>query len=470
MHILFLNPQGNFDSADSHLAEHPDFGGQLIYVKEVARAMVAAGHRVDIVTRRIVDPEWPEFSAPVDHYEGTGPGLRIVRIPCGGDRFLAKERLWEHLPEFADRAVAFYAGARPDCLTAHYADGGYCAALVQARSGLPFTFTGHSLGAQKMDKLGVSRDNREVMEQRYRFSRRIAAERLSMRRACRIITSTLQERMEQYGHPLYHGAVDVTDEERFAVIPPGVNTTIFHAGHDKTDDEVARRLDRRLADPGRPHLLVASRLDEKKNIAGTVEAYLSSPALRDEVGLAICLRGMDDPFEEVESLPEAEQVVLRPVLEMISAAGLRGRVDFLDIPSQAELAATYRYFARRGSVFVLAAFYEPFGLAPIEAAACGLACVATRNGGPTEVFADGSGVLVDPFDASDIARGMLAAVAAHGDLSRRAAQRVRERYTWEQTAAGYLRVIGQCLEAGAAPARAVPALDASERIAAYLSR
>ena len=52
MHIIFFNPQGNFDAVDSHLTEHPDFGGQLVYVKEVAMAMVDAGHQVDIVTRR----------------------------------------------------------------------------------------------------------------------------------------------------------------------------------------------------------------------------------------------------------------------------------------------------------------------------------------------------------------------------------------------------------------------------------
>ena len=43
MHILFFNPQGNFDDVDSYLTEHPDFGGQLVYVKELAMAMVDAG-------------------------------------------------------------------------------------------------------------------------------------------------------------------------------------------------------------------------------------------------------------------------------------------------------------------------------------------------------------------------------------------------------------------------------------------
>jgi sucrose-phosphate synthase len=156
MHTLFFNPQGNFDKTDSHLTEHPDFGGQLVYVKEIAMAMVAAGHKVDIVTRRIIDPEWPEFSASIDYYNDHAPDLRIVRIPCGGDGFLAKEQLWDHLPEFVDETVKFYGRDLPGFVTAHYADGGYCAALMQAATGLGFTFTGHSLGAHKLDKLGTN--------------------------------------------------------------------------------------------------------------------------------------------------------------------------------------------------------------------------------------------------------------------------------------------------------------------------
>ncbi|MFN2167505.1 MAG: glycosyltransferase family 1 protein, partial [Anaerolineae bacterium] len=54
MKIAFLNPQGNFDPKDSYWTEHPDFGGQLVYVKEVAIAVAALGHQADILTRQIV--------------------------------------------------------------------------------------------------------------------------------------------------------------------------------------------------------------------------------------------------------------------------------------------------------------------------------------------------------------------------------------------------------------------------------
>jgi len=420
----------------------------LVYVKEIAMVMVAAGHKVDIVTRRIIDPEWPEFSASIDHYNDHAPDLRIVRIPCGGDGFLAKEQLWDHLPKFVDETVKFYGGDLPDFMTAHYADGGYCAALLQAATGLGFTFTGHSLGAQKLDKLGANSENADEMEQRFLFSRRIDAERLAMERAFRIITSTHQERMEQYAHPLYRGAVDVNDDGKFSVIPPGVNLKIFNIEGSEVDLVVEEKLRAKLKNPDQPHLLIASRIDEKKNIGNAVAAWVSAPSLVERAGLVICVRGVDDPWEDISSMIPEEQTVLQAILDMIEAAGLREHVDFLNIPSQAELAATYRYLARRKSVFVLPSVYEPFGLAPIEAAACGLACVATKNGGPSEIFEDGSGVLIDPFDVDDIARGMAEGLDRQADLSVRGRKRVLAMYTWDKTAAGYLSVIRDGVESG----------------------
>jgi sucrose-phosphate synthase len=469
MHILFFNPQGNFDEADSYLTEHPDFGGQLVYVKEVAMAMVEAGHRVDIVTRRIIDPEWPEFSATIGHYNSLAPGLRIVRISCGGDAFLAKEQLWKHLEEFVAGTIEFYGDSLPDFVTAHYADGGYCAVLMQSQTGLRFTFTGHSLGAQKMDKLGMNSANAGEMEQRFCFSKRIAAERMAMEWAYRIITSTGQERMEQYAHLLYAGAVNVHDDAKFAVIPPGVNTQVFSNEASGADQAVNQKLGAVLSNPNQPHLLVASRIDEKKNIGGAVAAYARSSQLQKKAGFVICTRGIDQPFEQIDSLSDEEQEVLRPILEIISTARLRDRVDFLDIQSQAELAATYRYFAARKSVFVLTSFYEPFGLAPIEAGACGRSCAATSKGGPTEIFADGCGVLVDPTDIDDVARGLEEALDRHEELAARARTRVLDMYTWEKTAARYLAVIADGVAGGLDIGGEVPELDAGQRIESYLS-
>ena len=468
MHVAFLNPQGNFDPDDSYWAGHPDFGGQLVYVKEVALALADLGVRVDIVTRRIRDPEWPEFSGDVDYYEGSPDNPRILRIPCGGDSFLRKEALWPCLVEFVDNLLESYGSDAPDFVTSHYADGGYCAALIQSRTGLGFSFTGHSLGAQKFDKLGVDADNAADMEDTFRFSRRIHAERLSMERATTMITSTAQERFEQYSHSLYSGAVEVADDERFAVIPPGVNTGVFTTRDQAWDEEVIERVFSPATISRRRYIIVSSRLDGKKNVGGVVAAYASNETLRDRARLAIVIRGVPDPYGDISMLPESEREVLRQILEIVRSGRLEESIDFLDVRSQQDLASVYRGLARRGSVFALTSFYEPFGLAPIEAAACGLGGVATRNGGPSEIFVDGAGALVDPTDAQDIGRGLLEALEDYERYAERGRVRVSEKYTWHATASGYLEVITRNRGRGNGLGVPVPELDCAERIARYL--
>ena len=159
MHIVFMNPQGNFDPKDSYLTEHPDFGGQLVYVRELAQAMAKRGHKIDIVTRRIRDASWPEFSTAQDSYPGFEESLRIIRFSFGGDNFLNKEELWPHIPELVDKMLQFYGKNQPDIITSHYADGGYAAKIASELAGIPFSFTGHSLGAQKLDKLAITNKN-----------------------------------------------------------------------------------------------------------------------------------------------------------------------------------------------------------------------------------------------------------------------------------------------------------------------
>ncbi len=442
MRIGFINPQGNFDRQDSYLTEHPDFGGQLVYVKELALAMGRQGVDVDILTRRIDDPEWPEFSEALDDFGDMTERVRIVRLSFGGDRFLAKEQLWPHLPEFVMAIEEFYRSEQwPDFFTAHYADAAAVAFRLKQGHGRPFTFTGHSLGAQKMDKLGVNADNFEAMEARYHFSKRLAAERQGMALADTIVTSTSEERFGQYGHRLYSGAVDPDDDGRFRVIPPGINSRIFNA--DEASDSASDR--RKVLDqvpyPDEPHVVVSSRLDPKKNVAGVVEAFACSPGLRNTARLALFVRGTDNPWKDLGRLGESERQVLMPILERIEAAGLRDRVHFLNLNSQQQLACAYRLLGRSGSVFALPSLFEPFGLAPIEAAACGLAVAATRNGGPTEIFADGVGELFDPEDHADMAVALERALANQQELAASAAKRVAERYTWERTAQAYLEVI-----------------------------
>lgn len=462
MRIAFLNPQGNFDPLDSYWTEHPDFGGQLVYVKEVALALGRLGHHVDILTRRILDPEWIGFEGMLDAYPGE-PNVRIVRLPCGGDGFLRKEDLWPRLgTEWVPNIQAFYSsdGQQPDVTTTHYGDGGLAGALWQAVGGPPFTLTGHSLGAQKLDRLlakpGTLVDD---LDAHYFFSVRISAERVAMNHAARIITSTRQERMEQYGHATYQGAVDPDDDAKFAVVPPGVNLSIFDAGVRRPEDEriagyLEQMLARDIAQQRRdlPAVLCSSRLDPKKNHIELVRAFAGSAELQAAANLLIVIRGAED-IHSREGLTITEQAVLDEVVAVCEAHDLWGKVSAFSLASQKELAAAYRHLSARRSAFALTALYEPFGLAPLEAMAAGLPAAVTRNGGPSESLYDGAtgrefGVLVDPADPTDIAAGLLRLVGPEDEwdrLQEAGRERVLTRYTWDRTAAGYLSVLESIL-------------------------
>ena len=278
MHIGFINPQGNFDYNDSHWTEHPDFGGQLVYVKQLALAIAAQGHKVDILTRQIIDTEWPAFAEKFDSYADQ-PNIRIIRLPAGPEEFLRKELLWPYLvQDWVPNIINFYREEEqfPDAMTAHFADGGLSAVLIRAQTGIPFTFTAHSLGALKMDRLHVNPDNIAEMNEYFHFGCRLVAERLSMNHSGVNITSTLtQERFYQYAHPAYHGAVDVNNGKRFATISPGVNPDVFGPDICLENEEIIyqqiqSRLERDIVSDRTtlPAIIASSRLEPKKNHIG----------------------------------------------------------------------------------------------------------------------------------------------------------------------------------------------------------
>jgi len=316
MKVLFLNPQGNFDKYDSHLTEHPDFGGQLVYVKEVSRELAKKNVLVDIVTRQIIDENWPEFAKTIDYFDDA-KNPRIIRIAFGGNKFLNKELLWPFLNEYVENIITFYNGEKIDFVTTHYADGGYAGVLLKSKKDIDFSFTGHSLGAQKMDKMGVTYENFEKLDKEYNFSKRIMAERLSMKYAYKIIVSTNMERYEQYSHPLYIDVSDVNNDNKFKVVPPGVNTQIFNDNLKDIDEDTIKQIKEKINGISKPFIILSSRLDEKKNHIGAVKAYANSKKLQETANLGIFLRGISNPFEDIHNLNVKEQGILKPIIQEI---------------------------------------------------------------------------------------------------------------------------------------------------------
>jgi glycogen synthase len=95
-------------------------------------------------------------------------------------------------------------------------------------------------------------------------------------------------------------------------------------------------------------------------------------------------------------------------------------------------------------------WYEPFGIVPLEAQACGTPVVATAVGGMLDTVVDGvTGAHVparDPRALAERVRGLLAHREGLRRMGAEGARRVADRYTWQQVACEtetvYRRLLG----------------------------
>ncbi|MFN5195489.1 MAG: HAD family hydrolase [Cyanobacteriota bacterium] len=434
-HILHLHLHGLFRGHDLELGRDADTGGQTTYVLELARTMAARPEvdRVEVVTRLIDDRRVSrDYAVPL---ETLPEGTIIRRLAFGPRRYLRKELLWPHLDELADRLTEDLLSRPrlPDWIHAHYADAGYVGAVLRRRLGVPLLFTGHSLGREKRRRLVASGLDPRQIDQQYAMDRRIEAEELALTHADLVVTSTRQEREQQYSR------YQAFQPDRARVIAPGVDLRAFHpplAGAD--DGAVEAMLAPFLRDPARPPLLAICRPDRRKNIPALVEVFGRSPLLRQQANLVLVLGCREDPGD----LERSQREVLQQVFELVDRFDLYGQVAYPKQHQRHQIPAFYRWAARRGGVFVNPALTEPFGLTLLEAAASGLPVVATDDGGPQDILERcANGLLADVSDPEALQLSLEAALAEPRRWRRWAdngVEAISRHFSWDAHVCTYL--------------------------------
>lgn len=209
------------------------------------------------------------------------------------------------------------------------------------------------------------------------------------------------------------------------VIPNGFDRARYYLIDDKEKiKQILEKYNIRL-----PYLISISRLEEKKNTAGIVEAY---KIFQEKMSL------------QSNFMPHSLVLLGKPgygykkVREAIIKSGyqhtiiLPGWVETEDVP----------YLMAGAAVFVFPSFYEGFGIPVLEAMACGVPVIASNRAALPEV-ADGAALFVDPYKPGDIAQAMLEIVSSptlREELVGRGLARVRE-FGWEKTASEILDVL-----------------------------
>ncbi len=365
-----------------------DAGGQNTHVAELSAALADLGHDVRVYTRRdAVDR--PSLVAVRD-------GVAVVHVPAGPAGPVPKDALLPYMGRFGEWLGEQWVDEPwvPDVVHAHFWMSGLAALVASRRRGLPVVQTFHALGSVKRRHQGTKDTSP---------ARRIGYERVLGRSVDAVVAQCQDEVRElvRLGVPA----------ARIVVVPSGVNGDRF-APH----GPAAPR------DPDRPRIVSVGRLVERKGFADVIRALPYVPE-------AECVIVGGPPDAPLDDDPHA--TALRAVAV---ERGVADRVRLVGAVPSDRMAAWYR----SADVVAAAPWYEPFGLTPLEAMACGVPVVATAVGGLLDTVVDGvTGDLVPPREPRALGaalRRLLADEVRRMSYAAAALDRARSCYSWRRAA------------------------------------
>jgi glycosyltransferase involved in cell wall biosynthesis len=390
-----------------------DSGGQNIYVAQLARHLAKRGYPVDVFTRRdkalLPDIAW------------LAPNVRVIHVPAGPAVHVPKEQLLPYMDAFGDFLAEFMARDRAGYMVMHanFFMSGLAALRAKKVLGIPLVTTFHALGKVRRLHQGTADG--------FPDSRFDIEERLVRESDC-VISECPQDR---------HDLIKLYEAR-----PSCIETVPCGFDADEFSPEPRAKARQALGwQPREFTVLQLGRMVPRKGIDNVVQAI---GALRREYGIKAHLYvvGGNSDQPSPEATPEIGRLQgiasEQGVADNVTFVGRRGR-DML------------RLYYSAANVFVTTPWYEPFGITPVEAMACGIPVVGASVGGIRSTVLNGrTGYLVPPRDPSALA-ARLARLATDPALAERMGAAGRRRahahFTWASVAqrmeAVYARLAGQ---------------------------
>ena len=179
------------------------------------------------------------------------------------------------------------------------------------------------------------------------------------------------------------------------------------------------------------------------------------------VGRFVPRKGFDDMVRAMPSIPNAELVIVggpdRAQLETDpEACRLRALAEDLGVGRRVRLRGSVARedmpaMLRSADVVACTPWYEPFGIVPLEAMACGIPVVASAVGGMLDTVVDDvTGRLIPPKKPSEIAAAinpLLRDSFLRQSLGMAGRDRVCARYSWDRVAADTMHIYDLVAEA-----------------------
>lgn len=400
---------------DVELGIDEDTGGQIVYVLELAKALSRRPEveKVDIITRKIKDGRYPGYDRDREKISGK---VNLVRLPCGPDKYIKKVDLWPYLDEFTERAEIYIkeGGRKPDIIQSNYADGGFVGRKLAQKFSIPLVHISHSLAKPEIKRLRESgEDFKKIIEENH-FERQVLREQEVIDSADAIIVSSKHEKKIQYGE---YGTKNLTKTK---VIPPGIDFEKFSPYKLEETSE-------------KPIVLAMARMDVKKNLVGAVKIFSQDEEFREKAKLFVASSTFG-----ASNLSGREKRLVSEIKKEIKKERLENVVSLVVPNNHGGPANLYKRTAQSGGVFVNPALFEGFGLTTLEAGACGVPVVVTKNGGPFEVVKKcKNGILVDPLnmkEATTAIKKILQDKKLWEKFSKNGIKNVSKYYSWNTAA------------------------------------
>ena len=389
-------------------SEGRETGGLNVYVMESCKRLAKNGYIVDIYTRS-QDKKNSKIVNVSDN-------LRVIHIAAGEEKNIEKKKLINNIPEFTKNLFNFIDKNKIiyDLAYSHYYLSGIIGLKIKRKYNIPLFVTFHTLAIMK-NLVARDESEREGLA-------RIRYELLLVKSADKIIATSESDR--RYLTTLYD-----CPKNKIFIVTPGVDLKIFNPKDKNISKEIIK------ADKDHKLILFVGRIEPLKGI--DVLLYAMKILLENNPEICFCLwiLGGDLTGKSTNWSKELRRLNrLRKLLNITTA------VTFVGRKTQGELPDYYS----ASEVVVLPSHYESFGIAALEAMACGTPVITTDTTGVTEILDKKHSSLItsvnNPLLLADKIRNLLINKKQYKNLCRVVLRKVSD-LTWENIGKKLIKII-----------------------------
>jgi len=376
-----------------------DSGGQNVYVAELSEQLVQKGYAIDVYTRK--------DNKDLEETVNWKPNIRVIHIEAGPKEYVPKERLLYYMDLFTANMLYYIQKNKLDysLIHANFFMSALVAANLKKYLEIPYVVTFHALGLVRR----IHQKEKDTFPaERINIERHIVADADQNVAEC---PQDMEDLIIHYG----------ADPAKITTVPCGFNPKELYP----IDKQKARSV--LNLDQNEKIILQLGRMVPRKGVDNLIRAIAKLKEFNSPVRLIIVGGEADTPDPNLTpEIKRLQQIAAEEnVLHKIIFTGRKSR-------------SVLKYYYAASDIFVSTPWYEPFGITPLEAMACGVPVIGADVGGIKYSVADNeTGFLVPPHNPAALAEKivqLLSNETLYHAMQKNAIKRVRKFFTWSKVA------------------------------------